>query len=397
LGENISEANHTVPKEVKLEDFLVEKPSLPRYDPEELQLELEMRGSVEIIGKPSSYRLKGTAIYLRFFSIEASCPLSRLGSTPEAVLMRLRTNNIWRIVKAGSGYAVADVRSVLPTAEEFEIAKKLINVYTPAEVIIEGLGYRSVAEVRRLLLPRIMPLVVDEYPFHVVQLTPPESGKTYFGVWAMKVAGWFYTTSCPTPAGMFYDARSGVYGFAMIANGVIFDEVDKWNSNYVMQTGIITYLPTFLENGVVVRPTSRLHTLGVIEKLINTVWFGNSGGRYGEEKEVVEVIFSSWGDVHGALLDRMTVIHVERKQIRISDYVTNRVLPETLMYAVLHVTRRQSVDRSVLASRLQGRQRRHSYAIQVATTRLIGENDPETADEVVRKGWATVMDEYGFG
>jgi len=88
---------------------------------------------------------------------------------------------------------------------------------------------------------------------------------------------------------------------------------------------------------------------------------------------------------------------VERKQIRISDYVTNKVLPETLMYAVLHVTRRQNIDRNTLVSRLQGRQKRHSYAIQVATIRLIGENDPETADEVVRKGWATVMDEYGFG
>jgi hypothetical protein len=97
------------------------------------------------------------------------------------------------------------------------------------------------------------------------------------------------------------------------------------------------------------------------------------------------------------MLDRMTVIHVERKQIRISDYVTSRVLPETLMYAVLYVTRKQSIDKSALTSRLQGRQRRHSYAVQVATARLVGENDPETADEVVKKGWATVMDEYGFG
>ena len=332
--------------EVKLENFLVERKSLPRYDPEELQLELEMRGQVEIVGKPSSYRLRGTTIYVRFFNVEAVCPISKLGSTPEAVLMRLRTNNIWRIMKAGGGYVVTDVKSITPTPEEFEVAKKLINVYTPAEVIIRGLGYEYSRETERLLLPRVMPLVVDEYPFHVVQLTPPESGKTYFGIWAMKVAGWFYITSPPTPAGMFYDARSGVYGFATISNGVIFDEVDKWSANYVQQTGILTYLPTFLENGIVVRPTSRLHTLGVIEKLINTIWFGNSSGRYGEEKEIVETIFASWGDAHGAMLDRMTVIHVEQKQIRISDYVTDRVLPDTLMYAVLYATRKQSVDRS---------------------------------------------------
>jgi hypothetical protein len=355
-----------------------------------------MRGSVEIVGKPSSYRLKGSTIYLRFFNVEAMCPISKLGSTPESVLMRLRTNNIWKIMKLGNSYAVMHVRSVLPTAEEFETARKLINVYAPIEVIIRGLGYIYKPEVERLLLPRIMPLVVDEYPFHVVQLTPPESGKTYFGIWAMKTAGWFYTTSCPTPAGMFYDARSGVYGFATISNGVIFDEVDKWNPVYVQQTGILTYLPTFLENGIVVRPTSRLHTLGVIEKLVNTMWFGNSGNRYGGEKEVIETIFTGWGDAHGAMLDRMTIIHVERKQIRISDFVTNKVLPETLMYAVIHVTRKQAVDRTQFKSNLLGRQRRHSYAIQTAMVRLLTDADPQLADSIVLKGWATTMDELGI-
>jgi hypothetical protein len=382
--------------EVKLENFLVEKKPLPRYDPEELQLELEMRGNVEIIGKPSSYRIRGTTIYVRFFNIEASCSLSKLGSTPEAVLMRLRTNNVWRIMKGGGGYIVTEIRSVAPTPEEFEIAKKLINIYTPAEVIIKGLGYEYNKETERLLLPRIMPLVVDEYPFHVVQLTPPESGKTYFGIWSMKVAGWFYITSPPTPAGMFYDARSGVYGFATISNGVIFDEVDKWSANYVQQTGILTYLPTFLENGIVVRPTSRLHTLGVIEKLINTIWFGNSSGRYGEEKEIVETIFSSWGDVHGALLDRMTIIHVEHKQIRISDYVTDKVLPDTLMYAVLYVTRKQEVDKSTLTSKLQGRQKRHSLAIQTAMVKLLSGTNADFADLVVQKGWTTALEEMVY-
>ena len=384
-------------KGVELEEYLVEVQSLPRYDPEELQLELEMYGRVEVVGKPSSYRIRGSTIYLKFFNIEVTCSISKLGSTPEQVLMRLRTNNVWSIRKVSGGYMVTDVRSIMPTREEFELARALVNVYPPAEIIIKGLGYDDKPEVRRLLLPRIMPLVVDEYPFHVAQLTPPESGKTYFGVWAMKYAGWFYTTSCPTPAGMFYDARSGVYGFATISNGIVFDEIDKWSPTYVMQTGIITYLPTFLENGVVVRPTSRLHTLGVIERLVNTVWFGNASNKYGEEKEVVATIFSSWGDMHGALIDRMTIIHVERKLTRISDHVTNKVLPETLMYAVLHVTKRQPVDRSVLTSKLSGRQKRHSFAIQMATIRLIGENDAETADEVVARGWATVLDELGFG
>ena len=35
-------------EQIKLEDFLVEENPLPRYDPEELLLELNMRGFVEI-------------------------------------------------------------------------------------------------------------------------------------------------------------------------------------------------------------------------------------------------------------------------------------------------------------------------------------------------------------
>jgi hypothetical protein len=220
-----------VSETIKLEDLLVEQKPLPRYDPERLRLELEMNGHVEIVGKPASYRVKGSEIFLRFFDIEVHTHLRQLGRDPDEVLMRLRTNNIWRIVRQSANfYTLAGVRSIVPTEEEFRLANKLLELYNPLELIVRGMGYEATGGVYKLMIPRVMALVIDELPFHVVQLTPPESGKTYFGIWSMKYAGWFYTTSPPTPAGMFYDARSGVYGFAIISNGVIFDEVDKWNS-----------------------------------------------------------------------------------------------------------------------------------------------------------------------
>ncbi len=375
---------------IRLEDFLVERREAIRYDAEELQLRLEMEHVAEFIGKPSSYRFRGTTVILKFFNIEAECALSKLGSTPEEVLLRLRTNNRWILRKVGYRVEVASVKSMLPTESEFETAKQLLGVYPAYELIIRGMGYRVEQDVIRLLLPRIMPLVVEEYPFHVVQLTPPESGKTFFGVWAMKVCGWFYTTSPPTPAGMFYDARTGTYGFAMVSNGVVFDEIDKWSSSYINQIGLLTYIPTFLENGVVVRPTSRLHTLGVVEKLINTVWFGNSPQQFGNEKSVIYQIFALWGDTGGALADRMTIVHVEDETIRISDYVEPTVLPETLMYAILWLVRKMPVDRQAITSQLRGRGKRHSFAIQTALQRLGIEYSYRIVDEVVVNGWATV-------
>jgi hypothetical protein len=383
-------------QELRLEDLLVEQKPLPRYDPERLRLELEMSGHTEVVGKPSSYRIKGSTIYLRFFDIEVHAYLRQLGSTPDEVLMRLRTNNVWRVVKqAPNLYALASVRSIVPTEEEFKLASKLLELYSPLELIVRGMGYEGVHEVYRLLTPRIMALVVDELPLHVVQLTPPESGKTYFGVWAMKYAGWFYTTSPPTPAGMFYDARTGVYGFAIISNGIAFDEVDKWSPAYVQQTNILTYLPTFLENGVVVRPTSRLHGLGIVERMVNTVWLGNYSVEWEFEKDPAERIFVSWGDQHGALIDRVTVVHVENRLIRISQYLTSKVLPETLMYAILTLVKNTRVDINMFTSRLRGRQKRHSVAIQIAGFKLGAEVPPDMADEIVQYGWATLWERQG--
>jgi len=381
---------------IKLEDLLIEQKPLPRYDPEKIRLELEMNGQVEIIGKPSSYRIRGNEIYLKFFDIEVRSYLRQLGSTPDEVLMRLRTNNIWKIVRQGTGlYVLSGVKSIVPTEEEFKLASKLLELYNPLEVIVKGMGYEANRDIYKLMIPRIMALVVDELPFHITQLTPPESGKTYFGVWCMKIAGWFYSTSAPTPAGMFYDSRSGVYGFAVISNGIVFDEIDKWSPTYVQQTNILTYLPSFLENGIVIRPTTRSHSLGVVEKLVNTVWFGNSSGKYGEEKDVVSVIFASWGDANGAMIDRMTIVHVEREQIRISEYVTGKVLPETLMYAILTQVKNTRVDVNMFSSKLKGRQKRHSIAIQIAGFKLGAEVPPDLADEIVLNGWATTWERYG--
>jgi len=380
---------------VKLEDLLVEQKPLPRYDPERLRLELEMNGHVEIVGKPASYRVKGNEIFIKFFDIEVRAYLRQLGKTPDEVLMRLRTNNVWRISKQATGlYVLSAVKSIVPTEEEFKLANKLLELYNPLELIVRGMGYETTNEVYKLMIPRIMALVVDELPFHVVQLTPPESGKTYFGIWAMKYAGWFYTTSPPTPAGMFYDGRTGTYGFAIISNGIAFDEIDKWSPAYVQQTNILTYLPTFLENGVVVRPTSRLHTLGIVERMVNTIWFGNYNVEWEYEKDPVEKIFVSWGDNYGALLDRITIVHVENQPIRISQYLTNKVLPETLMYAVLALVKNTKVDVNMFTSRLKGRQKRHSIAIQIAGFKLGAEVPPDMADEIVQYGWATVWEKY---
>ena len=246
-----------------------------------------------------------------------------------------------------------------------------------------------------MLIPRLLPIVEDDLAIHVVQMTPVESGKSFFGIWAMKICSWFYTTAPPTPAGLFYDARSGTYGYALTSNGIVFDEIEKWSSTQIENSGIMSYLPTFLENGIVVRPASRTHSLGIIERRINTVWFGNCAEyQGGEEHDVVQQIFSSWGDRYGALLDRMSVVHVEHKHIRILDYVTNRVLPESLMYAVIDVVKSRNIENNFKSS-LSGRRKRHSIAIQRACKKIDIDVNPGLADEIVMFGWATTIDMHG--
>ena len=102
----------------------------------------------------------------------------------------------------------------------------------------------------------------------------------------------------------------------------------------------------------------------------------------------------SWGDKHGALLDRMSIVHVETKNIRILDYVTGKILPESLMYAIVDIVRNRNVD-TECRSNLSGRLKRHSCAIQRAALKLNITIEPHIADDIVLCGWSTALDMYG--
>ena len=379
-----------------IEDFLVEYKPLPRIDPEEVIVRLELGEMVELVTKPYSYQIKGSEVIINLNGVAVHAYLRQLGSSVDEILLRLRTTCRWFIRKVGNRYVVTRVEPFIRIGEkEFDIARHLLELYPALDVILIGMGYRIEPDVVRIMLPRILPLIYDDQPLHIFQMTRVESGKSHFGIWAMLTLSWGYTTAPPTPAGMFWDARTGTYGLALTSEGIVFDEVNKWSATQMQMSGIMSYLPTFLENGVVVRPVTKAHGVGVIARRMNTIWFGNCKEfQGGDEKDVANQLFTQWGDTEGALLDRFAIIHVEHKPIRILDYVTYRVLPESIMYAVIQLVKRRRVEHEC-RSNLSGRQRRHSCAIQTACKKLNIDIDHDMADYAVTNGWMSMWETFG--
>jgi len=365
------------------------------FDPEEIEIRLARGETVEITARVTSWKIIGSAMELNIQGVKALAPLIRLGDSAEQILLRLRTTNVWTLRKVQGVNMVSNVRPVIEITEnEYQLVSKLLEEYTPAELIIMGMGYRPEPEIYSLLLPRLMAIVADP-PFHVLQLTAVESGKTFFGTWSMYFANFYWMTSPPTIAGLVYDARSGTHGVWLVSDGIVFDELDKWSDVYVKQANLVSYLPSLMENCVAVRPTTRLKGFTYFEKCNNTIWFGNIG-RYisGEPMRIAFDMFMKLGDEAGAILDRIDVVHVDFSGVRILDYVTNMMFPDNIMYALIQTTRKRIPDIE-FRSRLSGRRKRHSINIQRALFKLGINIEPGDADAVVDMGWQYLAESYG--
>ena len=378
-------------EQCEIDKYLVEyrEYELPSID--ELQLQLEIDGKVEIIGKPAGYRiLKNGYIELNIAGIIVRTPIIRLGLTPQSIIALLRTINKWVIRKSGNNVVLAKVEKIYGNDD----IEPLLNC-KPLEVLIRGMGYRLDDKILRIMIPRLLPLVEN---MHVVQLTNYETGKTYFSLYLHRYLGWGYVTSPPTTAGLFYDASKGAYGLAVVSNGIVFDEIDKWKPEYMRNNDVMIYMPTFLEQGIVVRPVSRRHSIP-IERKIPTIWFGNNPYSGGEsERRRVEQIFISWGV--DSIGDRIALAHIEEEKIRILDYVTYRILPPGMMIRYIEYLR--SIDVSDRAKHdnigfLSGRYKRHAIKLVRALHKLGFDYTKLKVDLCVTNGWSECLDDYLFG
>jgi len=358
---------------------------------------LYIENKVEFIAKPTTVTFSNEGIIITFPNgIRAVLSYGRIKHSAEEFYRLVRTNLKWVVVKAKKP-VIVDYDEVIKEPS-YDVADNILSSENPLDAIVRGLGYEPRKEVVRVVLPRVLPLIRTPRPIHVWQFTNYNTGKTEMGIMYMKVFNWFYSTTPPTEAGLTYDARTGTLGAVLISEGIVFDEVDKWSSSKVIDANLMSFLPTLMEQGAVVRPTTRRTFIGIIERRIPFMFLGNVSGSsdygYGSDRERLKNYLQQWGDFVGALADRFTVIDFNYEEIYISDYVTGRVLPESVLTAMIEILNRE-VARTSLGSpsSLRGRLKRHSENLCIALKVLGHDVRTEWCDRIVEVGWSRFLEE----
>jgi len=378
----------------------VRKQWLYGNDKQVASMDLMFTDKMSCIGRPNGVFIDWANITLTLYTnsgFQILLPpalLDSLGKTTEERLANL--NDYLHITfekRASDGNVYLRANTVIPLRGKVstDIAQQLIDSgeYSPFELILLGLGYKPTKEVKRLFIPRILTWFkgFDGKPLHVAQFTLPESAKTSFAVRSETLFNWKYIPEPPTLARLILDARQGILGEVFLRNGIVFDEFDKWSIDTSDRRYTFDSILTGMEQGKWERGVS---AMGVrvpdIPRLIPILFFGNLGDfqkMYGSVAFNMRAWFNTiytarlTHDVH-ALCDRLAVIDACFKEIRIMDYLTYKVLPDSVIRGIVAVL--QSQVKPVNVSKLKGRLKRHADNIYAVLSTMFKNIDPYIVD-----------------
>jgi len=130
--------------------------------------------------------------------------------------------------KYGKVKVYADEICLIVADYDEDMAKTLLNEYQPLDLICYALGYEPTTEIKALTLPRIIPLFK---PFnkgvHVIQFTPPETGKTHTAKTISALTNSYHALGFPSRAKLIGDARFNSYGICYKYDTIYVEEFEK--------------------------------------------------------------------------------------------------------------------------------------------------------------------------
>lgn len=368
-------------------------------DKQVIAMELFTKNNLEAIFRPVGLHIDWKSLILGTYMpsglviIIPNRMMNGLGSTTEA---RIENLNDYLYVNFHKDKEILMADEVVPLRGKVsnEVAHEIIekSSLSPIELLLTGLGYVPKPEIKRLFLPRILTWFkgFDGKPMHVAQFTLPETGKTTFGIQSEYVWNFKYIPEPPTLARLILDARSGILGEVFLRNGIIFDEFDKWTIDTQDRRLTFDNILTGMEQGKWERGVSALGVRAPdISRLIPILFFGNLGDlskMYGMTQFCVRAWFVDiytrrlTHDVR-ALADRIAVIDGCFTEIHIMDYLTNKVLPHSIIRGI--ITELQKNVKPLEGSNLRGRLKRHSNNVHAIYDALQLKIDAETCDQIV--------------
>lgn len=270
-----------------------------------------------------------------------------------------------------------DVNELLDIVEELEL--------TPLHLLVWGYGYHFSRDTGRVMIPRLLSLFkIDNRPVYVVQLTPPNTGKTHFALRNRTAFNWGYTAEVPSLAYLVYNARDGFYGIVFTRDGVAFDGMEKWSDQSFRLSKDYELLLTGMEQGIWGRGVST--PVNEVYKVLNMLFLGNVTFEEDkpDRKYVQEVLSFMWNTE--VFLDRISLCDVMYERIDLQRYISDYILPDGVLYSLVKTLEEKAQKVTGVKSSLQGRLRRHSIAVQKVMSVLGLEPDSEKVDEMVEYG-----------
>lgn len=270
--------------------------------------------------------------------------------------------------------------NALKATANIEMAHELLQSYSPLELLTRAIGYHYYPQILAPLIPRFLSWLggPNGVPIHVLQLEPPNTGKTVFALRSEIAMNYEYLNEPPTLAHLVYDGKEKSLGPVFTKDGLIFDEFDKYSLQKERVQQCLDILLTGMENGRWVRGVSSAgFPIPNIRRLIPILFMGNitNAGYFisGEPKEmrksVESMLTEQWGFSTSALIDRIAVIEAYQEPIYISSLLSNQYLPDSILRGLLQILK-QSMTLSPIDTSLMGRVQRHCDNVNSALHQL---------------------------
>ena len=243
-----------------------------------LKYTLMKKGEAELVFRPNSIRLlpNGSLIVTTTGKSQIVIPFSVYNEFGIEVIEKGYIYAKVEMIRTKQKMIIRaiDIAPISLTPDE-ETAKAILHEVEPYQALMYGLGVYPKPESIGIFLPRLVALFhVDGRPIHVMQLTPPSSGKSEFAYRIEQIMNFYTFPEFPTPAKLVGDARKNSLGVVYQVDGLIIDEVDKVKKERFEEC--YDTLLTGMEQGKWRRGVSTIHDTNIeVTKRIPIIFFGN--------------------------------------------------------------------------------------------------------------------------
>jgi len=260
------------------------------------------------------------------------------------------------------------------------------------KALIEGYGYEYNEKTLRVMLPRILALFrVSTMPIYLFQVTPPNTGKTFYLLRNRTAFNWAYTSEVPSLAYLVWNARDNFPGVVYYRDGIGFDGVDKWSLQPFRISKDYELLLTGMEQGVWGRGVAS--PMPEIKKPLNMVFMGNVDTapmrRVPDRVIAMEMMRPLFKPE--VFFDRIHLVDTYYESVNVQKYIRNTALPDAMIRGVIEVLS-ENANRQTGYSSLTGRMARHSVALQKIFKTLGLDIPGEIVDEMVENGVSYVWE-----